>query len=109
MSKLKTEDSSETNTTSSPLPIYTSSSPTPPPSLPSPINSPPSYHTISQHNLYAIIRQQQKQLAAMQAQIQALIVGGAVVGRGMEGSSAGSHMDVVATTRYSRSNDLTNE
>jgi len=34
--------------------------------------SPPPPYKMSQHNLYAIIRQQQKQLAAMQAQIQAL-------------------------------------
>jgi len=36
---------------------------------------------MSQHNLNAIIRQQQKQLAAMQVQIQALLAEGAVVER----------------------------
>jgi len=56
---------SKANTTSSPLPIYISSLLTPPPSLPSPIDSLPFYHTMSQHDLYAIIRQQQEQLAAM--------------------------------------------
>jgi len=37
---------------------------------------------MSQHDLYAIIRQQQEQLAAMQAQIQALlaVAGGATGG-----------------------------
>jgi len=48
---------------------------------PSPISSPPSYNIISQHNLNVIIRQQQEQLAAMQAQIQALLAGGVVVKR----------------------------
>ena len=63
------------------LPLYTLLSPTPPLSSPSPIDSPPSYHTISQYNLHTIIRQQQKQLVAMQVQIQALIVEGAVAER----------------------------
>ena len=63
------------------LPLYTSSPPSPPPpsSSPSPINSLPHYN-MSQVNLHEIIRQQQKQLAAMQVQIQALLAGG--VGRG---------------------------
>ena len=49
---------SETSTGSA-LPLYTSS--------PSPIDSPPSYNNMSQINLHEIIRQQQEQLAAMQA------------------------------------------
>jgi len=53
------------------LPLYASS---PPPSqTPSPIDSPPPYHNMSQLNLHEIIRQQQEQLAAMQVQIQALL------------------------------------
>ena len=54
------------------LPLYTL--PPPPPSLP--IDSPPSYPTMSQLDLHAIIHQQQEQLAAMQAQIQALLAAG---------------------------------
>ena len=71
------------------LPLYTLSPPTPPPpsTSPAPIDSLPSYNiNMSQINLHEIIRQQQEQLAAIQAQIQAL---------------------VVATTRHSRTNDLT--
>ena len=51
---------------------------------------------MSQLNLYEIIRQQQKQLAAMQTQIQALLVaqGGAEAGGGAMGSNAGPHMEV---------------
>jgi len=50
---------------------------------------------MSQINLHEIIRQQQEQLAAMQAQIQALLAaqGGAGQGAAM-GSNAGSHMEV---------------
>ena len=51
---------------------------------------------MSQINLHDIIRQQQEQLAAMQAQIQALLAaqgGGAGAGRAM-GSNTGSHMEV---------------
>jgi len=72
---LEYELESETSTGSTLL-LYTSS-----PlvlSSPSPINSPPSYNTMSQHDLNAIIRQQQKQLAAMQVQIQALLAREAV-------------------------------
>jgi len=60
------------------LPLYTSSPPPSPSpsSSPSPIDSPPHYN-MSQANLHKIIRQQQEQLAAMQAQIQALLAGGA--------------------------------
>jgi len=65
------------------LPLYTSSPPSlplPSPS-PSPIDSPPHYNNnMSQINLHEIIQQQQEQLAAMQAQIQALLAGGAVAG-----------------------------
>jgi len=76
------ESESETSTGST-LSLYTSLLPILPPvsSLPSPINFPLSYDTISQHDLNAIIKQQQEQLAAIQAQIQALLVGEAVVGR----------------------------
>jgi len=84
ISSLEYEPESETSTGSA-LPLYTSSLHTPPPasSLPAPINSPPFYNTMSQHDLHAIIHQQQKQLAVMQAQIQALLARG--VGRGEEG------------------------
>jgi len=47
---------------------------------------------MSQHNLYTIIRQQQEQLAAMQAQIQALIVGG-IGGIGTERETMGFNME----------------
>ena len=49
-----------------------------------------------QINLHEIIRQQQEQLAAMQAQIQALLAaqGGAGTGGGVMGSNAGPHMEV---------------
>jgi len=51
---------------------------------------------MSQINLHEIIRQQQEQLAAMQAQIQALRAaqGGAGVGGEARGSNMGSHMEV---------------
>ena len=49
-------------------------------SLTTPPLPPPTFR-ISQHNYLAIIRQLQEQLAAQQAQIQALLGGGAVVGR----------------------------
>ena len=51
---------------------------------------------MSQLNLHEIIRQQQEQLAAMQAQIQALLVaqGGAGAGGEAVGSNMGSHMEV---------------
>jgi len=51
---------------------------------------------MSQLNLHEIIRQQQKQLAAMQAQIQALLVAQGRAGAGGEavGSNMGSHMEV---------------
>ena len=49
-----------------------------------------------QINLHEIIRQQQEQLAAMQAQIQALLAaqGGAGVGETGAGSNGGAHMEV---------------
>ena len=50
----------------------------------SPIDSPPPYPIMSQHNLYTIIRQQQEQLAAMQAQIQALLTAAGEGARGEE-------------------------
>jgi len=51
---------------------------------------------MSQINLHEIIRQQQEQLAAMQAQIQALLVaqGGAEAGGAITGSNAGPSMEV---------------
>jgi len=81
------------------LPLYTTSLSSPPPLLssPLPIDSPPTYN-MSQINLHKIIQQQQKQLAAMQAQIQALLaVGGEGAGsteRGTTGSNIGSQIEV---------------
>ena len=51
---------------------------------------------MSQLNLHEIIRQQQEQLAAMQAQIQALLAaqGGVGTGGAAMGSNMGSHMEV---------------
>ena len=52
---------------------------------------------MSQNNLHAIIQQQQEQMAAMQAQIQALLAaveGGAGAGGVATGTNAGSHMEV---------------
>ena len=51
---------------------------------------------MSQLNLHEIIRQQQEQLAAMQAQIQALLAvqGGVGAGGIAMGTNAGSHMEV---------------
>jgi len=74
-SKYESEGESSTEST---LPLCNSSLPTPPflSSSPIPIDSPPVYNNMSQHDLYAIIRQQQEQLAAMQAQLQAIQVGG---------------------------------
>ena len=74
------ESESETSIGSA-LPLYTSPPPIPPPSPP-PIDSPPPYPIMSQHDLHAIICQQQEQLAAMQVQIQALLAatGGATGG-----------------------------
>ena len=49
---------------------------------------------MSQLNLHEIIRQQQEQLAAMQAQIQALLAAQGGVGAGGAGPNAGAHMEV---------------
>jgi len=61
------------------LSLYNSSSPTPPPlsSSPTPINLPPAYNNMSQHDLYTIIRQQHEQLVVMQDQLQAIQAGAA--------------------------------
>ena len=76
------------------LPLYTSSPLTPPPpSTISPIDSPPHYN-MSQLNLHEIIRQQQEQLAVMQAQIQALLAAQEGVGAGGAEPNAGAHMEV---------------
>jgi len=75
------ESESETSTGSA-LHLYTS----PPPPSP-PIDSPPPYTIMSQHDLHAIIHQQQEQLAAMQAQIQALLV---AAGGGAGGAERGT-------------------
>jgi len=93
---LEYESKTETSTGSA-LPVYTSSPPIPSPqsSSPSPIDSPPHYN-MSQLNLHEIIRQQQEQLAAMQAQIQALLAvqGGVGAGGAVTGPNVGSHMKV---------------
>jgi len=49
---------------------------------------------MSQINLHEIIWQQQEQLAAMQAQIQALLAAQRREGRETVGSNMGSHMEV---------------
>ena len=70
---------------------------TPPPSTSSPIDLPPSYNiNMSQINLHEIIRQQHEQLAAMQAQIQALLAAqrGAGAGEAVMRSNAGPHMEM---------------
>jgi len=103
------EYESETETSAgSILLLYTSPPPTPPPPSisPSPIDSPPSYNqnNMSQTSFQEIIRQQQEQMAAMQAQIQALLVavgGGAVAGGAATGTNAGSHMEVAKLAIFS--------
>jgi len=57
---------------------------------------------MSQLNLHEIIRQQQEQLAAMQAQIQALLAvqGGAGAGGVATGTNEESHMEVVKPTIF---------
>jgi len=86
---------SETSTGSA-LPLYTSP---PPPSSP-PINSPPPYPIMSQHDLHAIIRQQQEQLAAMQAQIQALLAAGGGGAGGVERGTTGSKVEVATPATF---------
>ena len=72
------------------LPLYIS-----PPPLPSPpIDSPPPYPIMSQHDLHAIIHQQQEQLAAMQAQIQALLAAAGGGAEGEERRTMGSKVEV---------------
>ena len=59
---------------------------------------------MSQLNLHEIIKQQQEQLAAMQVQIQALLVaqGGAGAGAAATGSNMGSHMEVAKPAIFNR-------
>jgi len=83
------ESESETSIGSA-LPLYT----LPPPLSPTPIDSPLPYPIMSQHNLHAIICQQQEQLAAMQAQIQALLAAGGGR-RGVERGTMGSNTDLI--------------
>ena len=95
------ESDTETST-GSVLPLYISP---PPPLSPSsiPIDSPPNYN-MSQINLHAIIQQQQEQMAAMQAQIQALLAavgGGAGTGGVAMGTNAGSCMEVAKPAIFS--------
>jgi len=80
---LEYKSESETSTGSA-LPLYTSP----------PINSPPPYPIMSQHNLHAIIYQQQEQLAAMQAQIQALLAAGGGGAGGVERGTTGPKVEV---------------
>jgi len=78
------ESESETSICSA-LPLYTSP----------PIDSPPPYPIMSQHDLHAIIHQQQEQLAAIQVQIQALLaVGGAGGAGGAERGTTGPKVEV---------------
>jgi len=86
------ESESETSTGSA-LPLYTSPLPLPSP----PIDSLPPHPNISQINLHEVIRQQQEQLAAMQAQIQALLAAGEEAGgteRRITGSNMGPHIEM---------------
>ena len=93
------EYESDTKTSAgSVLPLYTS-----PPPLPSPpIDSPPPYPIMSQHDLHAIIRQQQEQLAAMQAQIQALLAAGGGGAGGEERRMTGSKIEVAIPAIFNR-------
>ena len=86
------EFESETSTGSA-LPLYTSSPP--------PIDSPPPYPIMSQHDLHAIIRQQQEQLAVMQAQIQALLAATGGAKRGVAEVSRGYQMKVAKPAIFS--------
>ena len=89
LSSSKYESESETSIGSALL-LYTS--PPPPPSPP--IDSPPLYPIMSQHDLHTIIRQQQEQLAAMQEQIQALLAAGGGGARGEERRMTGPKVEV---------------
>jgi len=93
-SSLEYESESETSTGSA-LPLYT---PLPPP----PIDSLPPYPNISQINLHKIIQQQQEQLAAMQAQIQALLAAQGGAGGAAMGSNTGPHMEVAKPAIFNR-------
>ena len=90
LSSSEYESESETSMGSA-LPLYTSSLPS---SSPSPIDSLPSHNiNMSQHDYPAIIRQLQEQLAAQQAQIQALLERGAVAGERV-GKEARDNLDI---------------
>ena len=92
-----TEYKSESETSIGSALLLYNSTPSQPPTLP------PLYNTMSQYDLYAIIQQQQEQLAAMQIQLQALIAGGGVaVGREVEGSNIGSYIEVARPLIFSR-------
>jgi len=102
---LSSEYESESETSiGSALPVYISLLSLPPQPLSSlSIDSPPHY-TMSQINLHEIIHQQQEQLAAMQAQIQALLAaqGGAGAGGATTGPNVGSHMEVAKPAIFNR-------
>jgi len=93
------ESESKTSTGSA-LPLYTS----PLPPLSPQIDSLPPYPNMSQINLHEIIQQQQKQLAAMQVQIQALLAaqGGARAGGEAVGSNRGPYMEVATPAIFNR-------
>jgi len=57
---------------------------------------------MSQINLHEIIQQQQEQLAAMQAQIQALLVAGGAGAGGTGGTTTGMHMKVAKPAIFNR-------
>ena len=93
------EYESDTETSAgSVLPLYTSLLPPPSP----PIDSPPPYPTMSQHDLHAIICQQQEQLAAMQAQIQALLAAGGGGAGGEEKRMTGPKVEVAIPAIFNR-------
>jgi len=101
---LSSEYKSESKTsTGSTLLLYTSLPLSPPPLLSSlsPIDSPPHYNNMSQVNLHEIICQQQEQLAAMQVQIQALLVAGGAKKR-MMGSNMRPQMEVAKPSVFNR-------
>ena len=76
------------------LPLYTS--PLSPPLSLSPIDSLSPYPIISQNELHAIICQQQEQLAAMQVQIQALLVAAG----GREGEAGIGNIEVAKSQLF---------